>query len=1226
MKHGKHRRGDPMAPRSSSPCRHGPLSLLTWCFAALWLPAVATRANAQTVDTLRARAITTAGAPLAGATMLATPVGTAATIADTADADGRLAVTVPHDDAPVLVILRSTGLQDVRRTVTRTGSLTDLGDVTLAPAPATQLPTVKVRERRRPRPPRTDGSSTDPAAAQAGSPLVSGLSGDVTGDLSLLAATIPGISVTRDEAGNITGYSALGLSPDQNVTTLQGIRTSAGSLPRDAAVNTRVVLTTFDPARGGFSGAQTAIQVLPGSRYSSRSLHLTLDAPALQLTDPLARQLGQTPTNAQLSGLLSGPLRDGHVLYNASMQLGLVSRASPAFAPGHLAGAAAVGADPARVESALATAERYGLGAAPAPDRRDGNGAALLRLDLQPGGSWTGNVIASGRWRESSRGYASPLTVRGSAARLTSSGADVVATMSRYVHQVVLNETRVGLGWSASKLASHLAVPEVQVLTLGQATDSGQGIAPLRFGGLSGISGTSRSRSLEANNETSWSTLDAHHRIRLTLGGRADKVRTQRLSDPGLFTYESEEAFDANQPSSFSRFIGAEHRDVSVGTLNASAADTWTPTPRVRVQYGLRLDGVAAPALDNADDALRTRFALASVGARHFGSVSPRASMTWAYGSRTRLLGMGAEPRGTLRAGLGLFQEVPAADDFIPFATPGDALRAEELRCVGSSVPIPDWAAIEQDGFSVPACTSDPLLAQRAPDVSLLASSFRSPASRRASVGWTGGIGGGWQADAELILSSTRGLPGVQDVNFADIAQRTLADDGRPIFAPAGAIDSASGRVSLAGSRADDAYGQVRVTGSDLAARATQLTIRLAPEASYGMFDVNFAYTLASYRSQTNGFRGTTAGDPRVVEWGRAPGDSRHQFNVIGTAFLPKGITASLWGRISSGLPYTPVVSGDLNGDGLLNDRAFVPANGGDDARATALATLIASAPDRVRDCLSRNRGVIADRGSCEGPWSSQLNAQLRFRAPALLHSNRLTAVLTFVNVPAALDYALHGSNPAGWGQGGVVDPVLWRATAYSPGAGEFTLQANPGFGRRLSARSGLRAPFQLTLDFRVALGPPRVEQIYRRSITASTKAVGAESADSMARFNQLLDELEANFPNTPKEILRIGDSLHLTPAQVQRLGELRQRYDARSDEIWTPVVKLLLANPPREDHHAASLRALRNAEDEAADLVIELAIEIRKVVTPEQIRRMHPLFAVLLDEHRVRDLLVRPF
>src|SRR5206468_4714824 len=105
----------------------------------------------------------------------------------------------------------------------------------------------------------------------------------------------------------------------------------------------------------------------------------------------------------------------------------------------------------------------------------------------------------------------------------------------------------------------------------------------------------------------------------------------------------------------------------------------------------------------------------------------------------------------------------------------------------------------------------------------------------------------------------------------------------------------------------------------------------------------------------------------------RAAMDSRHQIQVnLGTNLFDL-LRVNYVQRFSSGTPFTPVVSGDINGDGYANDRAFIadPAAAGDPALAAGMTQLLAGAAPKVRDCLTSQFGQIAARNSCEGPWTS---------------------------------------------------------------------------------------------------------------------------------------------------------------------------------------------------------------------------------------------------------------
>jgi hypothetical protein len=83
---------------------------------------------------------------------------------------------------------------------------------------------------------------------------------------------------------------------------------------------------------------------------------------------------------------------------------------------------------------------------------------------------------------------------------------------------------------------------------------------------------------------------------------------------------------------------------------------------------------------------------------------------------------------------------------------------------------------------------------------------------------------------------------------------------------------------------------------------------------------VTVDYTRADIRAQTNGFASTTAGDPRATDW--TPGlFSRHTLLVWSALRIPDAFTFSLEVQLRSGIGFTPSVGGDINGDGLANDR-----------------------------------------------------------------------------------------------------------------------------------------------------------------------------------------------------------------------------------------------------------------------------------------------------------------
>ncbi|MEP6729629.1 MAG: hypothetical protein ABJE10_03270 [bacterium] len=69
----------------------------------------------------------------------------------------------------------------------------------------------------------------------------------------------------------------------------------------------------------------------------------------------------------------------------------------------------------------------------------------------------------------------------------------------------------------------------------------------------------------------------------------------------------------------------------------------------------------------------------------------------------------------------------------------------------------------------------------------------------------------------------------------------------------------------------------------------------------------------------------------------------------------------ALTGRAASGRPFTPMLDGDMNGDGLSNDRAFIfSPTSSNAAIAEGMSQLIGNASSRTRKCLLAQVGTIA--------------------------------------------------------------------------------------------------------------------------------------------------------------------------------------------------------------------------------------------------------------------------
>src|SRR5205823_11247061 len=150
----------------------------------------------------------------------------------------------------------------------------------------------------------------------------------------------------------------------------------------------------------------------------------------------------------------------------------------------------------------------------------------------------------------------------------------------------------------------------------------------------------------------------------------------------------------------------------------------------------------------------------------------------------------------------------------------------------------------------------------------------------------------------------------------------------------------------------------------------------------------------------------TTAADPNVPEWATSDLERRHA--VLTTLNYPvsDALEIGVIGRLLSGVPFTPLVGSDVNGDGARNDRAVVfdPATTADTAVANGMRALLATASPGVRTCLESQVGRVAARNSCTGPWQPSLDLQVNWRPGYFGLDRRLTLSLLTVNLLGGLD------------------------------------------------------------------------------------------------------------------------------------------------------------------------------------------------------------------------------
>ena len=1054
------------------------------------------------------------------------------------------------------------------------------------------------------------------------------------GRLSALAATLPGVTLVPGLDGGPAGFSVLGLGADQNRVTLDGMTFDGAALPRGAGVSTVLATSTFDVSRGGFSGAELQLVSVPASNFVRRSLEISLDDPSLQWSDPAASRFGSEERDVQVSASFAGPIVPDRAFYNVSAQVGRESSDLASLLAADRVTLGRLGVAPDSMARFLDVLGALGVPAtvSAVPGTQHEDGARLFgRVDFAPSGRRNMNVSGSASWNRNAGVGLEPSALPARGGETSRWNASLRGSYSTYfdvpfVDAGLLNETRLGANASGSDGAPYLSLPTGRVLVSSQLADGATAVSTLGFGGNGSLDRWSRDASVQLTNETSWITSDSRHRFRLTTELEHVRGRTEQSANQlGTFTYESLEDLAAGRPASFSRRLDVQRRDASVTNLVIALGDAWRPSERHRslqVQYGLRLEANRFGAVPAYNPRVEGLFGLRTSEVPNTVHVSPRIGFTWSYGRATRLAGaLNEGPRGTLSGGIGEFRN-GLSSGLLASAIDNTGLPsgAQLVSCVGPAVPTTDWSAYLADPSALPTeCadgTAGSVFADRTPRVVLFDPGFDAQRSVRANLAWSGRVLQRLQLRAEVVRSLNLSQGGDVDRNFAGVPRFALdAEGGRPVFVSPSSIVPATGAIATEDARLHPEFSRVLERRSDLRSASTRLQLSLSPVTRSSTFNWGVSWVMSWNRAQERGFDGTTAGDPRVAEWADG-GGARHQLTLNLNRTFADAVSVTAFTNVRSGSRFTPRTSGDVNGDGLSNDRPFVfdPATTDDPALAAAMRALLEDGPENVRACLRAQLGRIAARNSCTGPWTASLGLRVGVQPGSFGLPPRTSLAFTVGNPLPLVDELLHGDlGLRGWGQGANGDRTLLHARGFDPATNRFRYEVNPRFGDTRPRASAGRQPFRISVEATIGFGPTPERQQLAAELDLGRRADGERLTAEQFRTRYI----RAAAGPLPA-IVQSADSLRLSPAQRDSIAKLAERHAAVMDSIYTPLATWLASLGERYDLDAAMDR-VEEARDRATDRIVRTAREARAILTDAQFRQLPTFVQLQFDEDFVR-------
>jgi Carboxypeptidase regulatory-like domain len=467
----------------------------------------------------------------------------------------------------------------------------------------------------------------------------------------------------------------------------------------------------------------------------------------------------------------------------------------------------------------------------------------------------------------------------------------------------------------------------------------------------------------------------------------------------GQYVFFDLDSLAAGRPSRFMRNLaidpGAAMSDFGVHQYSLYAQDAWNAARDLVVTIGLRADRSSFPDAPRQNDAL----AASTFGINTSDFISPVTQLSPRLGFH-----WGVRDGTAIRGGVGVFT---GRDPYswMSFAYSNTGTGAVLLNCANAAAP-----AFMADPGAQPTSCAGGVVPASAASLSYFTSDFKLPQSLKLAMGADQQLP--WQMVGSIDFTFVHGMNAlyITDDNLAGPVGTLSGEGGRVMYGAVGATSKKGSVPTATPNLVSAAFGPILRNENKSGDRTYIATAQIQKSWSNGT-ELGVAYThmnakdyfsLRDAQSVSNYGFSTVDGSLESRSLAISTYNIPNKITITATRDLPWGFQLSAIYLGRSGTPYTYIVNGDANGDGVGNkvgafdrqadDAVYVPRSATDitlvrDSAASPTANVLvpanASAYDSLQayinsqSCLRENRGKILPRNACRNPWQNILNARV---------------------------------------------------------------------------------------------------------------------------------------------------------------------------------------------------------------------------------------------------------